>query len=135
MILRIKNILERILFRNTEEILFSPTRQELRSELNFTSEMRLVIDPVTNNYFIADASKYDHVRIMKEAGIYGKQNIEGGLYDDGFVWIRGNTIQKYNNRDMTLREQEEWMRSTNFYTNLDGFITELNIQNAFDWGR
>lgn len=135
MISRIKNILEKILFRDTEEILFSPTRQELKNELNFAPEMRLIIDPVTDNYFIADASKYDHVAIMKEAGIYGKQNVEGGLYDDGFVWIRGNTIQKYNNKDMTLEEQREWIKNTNFYKNLNGFITELDVQNAFDWKR
>ena len=131
---RIINILNEIVkFRNKTNMLFNPTSQELNNEFNFISEFRLVIDPVTQNYLLADANKYTHFSMMQEAGITNQQNIEGGMYDDGLVWIRGHNIKKFLNKDMTNEEELAWLKSTQFYTNLHSIITDIDIQDYFDW--
>lgn len=132
MIKRIKKLLEKLKIKKGD-VLFSPSIKELRDELQFTSEMRLVINPKDGMYYIADANDYTHFEIMKEINITDQQNIEGGLYNDGYVWLRGHNIKKYFNKDMTNEEQLEWFYNTDLYKNLKNFITEVDIQNYFDW--
>lgn len=129
----IKKLLEKLNFRKDYKVLFSPSYSEIRREFMDSPELRLIIDPKTQNYFLADAKKFTHFDIMKEAKLTHQQNIEGGLYEDGYLWLRGHNIKKYLDRDLTLEEETKWLESTEFYRTLKNFITEIKIENYFDW--
>jgi hypothetical protein len=131
----VRKLLEKIRFRRGYEVLFNPTSSEIRRELMDCPELRLIIDPETQNYFVADAGKYTHFDIMKEAKIDSKKNIQGGLYEDGYLWLRGHNIKSYFNKDLTLKEEINWLGSTDFYKNLKSIITDIKIDNYFDWSQ
>ena len=126
-------LIEKLNFRKTYSVLFSPSLSEIRREFQDSPELRLVINPVNGEYFLADAEKFTHTDIMKEAGIIDQQNIEGGLYEDGYLWLRGHNIKKILNKDLTKEEELDWLKNTPFYRNVKNLLTEIDIQNYFDW--
>jgi len=128
-----KLISEKLKFRKISSVLFSPSLSEVRREFQDSPELRLIIDPRTQNYYVADANKFTHFDIMKEAGIVDLQNIEGGIYEDGYIWLRGHTIKKFFNNDLTPQEQLGWFKNTELYKNLSSLIEDIDIQNYFDW--
>lgn len=126
MIKRIKELLEKLAFYKNDSILWSPTRYEMRQELISTPEMRLIINPESQNYFLADASKIDHFNIMKEVGVSDSPNIQGWLYNDGLLIIRRNPLGYINGGDE--KDMLNYIENTRFYKEAGSLIDKVEVQ-------
>ena len=125
---KIISLIEKLDFRKNEQILWSPTRTEVRRELMETPELRVVINPKTQEYFLADADKFVHWNIEKEAKIEHQANIQGWLYSDGAFIVRGYSVNNVMGGFPEEDERINFIKNTKFYKELDGLIDFIEIQ-------
>jgi hypothetical protein len=103
-------------------ILFSPTLSEINKMLREAEghSLRFLINPKTQDYYIADASEWVHPEMLRELKLSSAGYVRGGFDGKGYAWFnRASLLGKIHQEIM------EFFKGTSLYNVLKPIITKI----------